>query len=107
LVDLLDVTLVIAIVGLLVGVGIAFVPSRRDWFNRVLMVGLPIVAGVVILDLAAIATDFHDADGVFDCGTHCSTWHNVVGWTLSIGALLVLVLVITVVFRETLRNRSR
>jgi hypothetical protein len=78
--------------------------SRSHWCRRILLVALPIIAGVMALDLIAISTDFHDADGIIDCWPHCTTWHHLVGWSLSVGALLLLVLVLAVLLREGLHK---
>jgi hypothetical protein len=82
------------------------VPGHH-WFSRSRLVGLAILAVVVVFDLIAISTDFHDADGFLDCWPQCSTWQHAIRWSLSVGVLLLLVLVIAAVLRVVLRGRSR
>jgi hypothetical protein len=103
--DFFDALKAVIVLGLLIGMPLA--ASRSDRLSRALLVALPVAGIVLILDLIVISTDFHDADGIFDCWPACSTWQNLVSWTLSVGTLLFLVFVITVIVRQTLRSRSR
>ena len=61
------------------------------------------VASVVVwaLDLAAVSSGYHDADGLFDCGHGCSSVHYVsaVGFLappllISLSALAMLILLV-------------
>ena len=63
-----------------------------------------ILVTLVSLALLAIETGFHEADATFDCSIYCTTWNEVIGWTLFLGVLVMLVLMIAVLFRETLRS---
>ena len=74
---------------------------RSHWFSRAMLIGISILAVVIALNVIAICTGFQDADGLIDCWPYCSTWQHVVGWTLSVGALLFLVLVVAIIVRET------
>jgi hypothetical protein len=100
-----NLIVVVAIAGLLIA--IALTASRRDMFNRAVLIALSSLATVVALDLIAISTHFHDADGFVDCGLYCSTWQQTVGWTLSVGTLLLVALSVAVIVRETWRGRGR
>jgi hypothetical protein len=86
----------------LVGLAIAlpFAVRRHDTFGRVLIALLLIVATAWMLDVVAISTDFHDADGFMDCWPYCSTWQEVVNWTFWWGGTLFMVLVIAAVARN-------
>lgn len=47
-----------------------------------------VLLGIVVgLDAVAIATDYRDADGIFDCWPHCSGLQNFVRMSLPLGAI--------------------
>jgi uncharacterized membrane protein len=94
---------VVAVAGVLIALALA--ASRRDMFNRAALIALSILATVVALDLIAISTGFHDADGSLDCHAHCTTWQQVVPWTLTVGTLLLVALSVAVILREAWRGR--
>jgi hypothetical protein len=95
------------------GLGIGTVLAVSNRFRRArfaLGVVLLLLAVLVTLNLTAISSDFHDADGFNDCWPYCSTWQEFVGWTFWVGTPLVVVGVIAVAVGATVRSvrtRSR
>ena len=53
-----------------------------------------LLAGLVALAWAAVATDFRDADGFFDCGANCTLLQETVGVAVFYGPVLMAALVV-------------
>jgi hypothetical protein len=100
-----NLIVVVAIAALLIAIVLA--ASGRDMFNRAALIALSILGTVVAPDAIAISTHFHDADGIVDCSYYCSTWQEVVQWTLAAGTLLLVTFSLAVIVREAWRRRSR
>jgi hypothetical protein len=104
LVDWTGVIEVVPIVGLITAV--LLLGARRDRFNLAVAVVVAIVSLLLVLDLIALSTDFHDAGGAFDCWPSCTTWHQLVGDIVLFGTALIVALVLLALTRSALR-RSR
>lgn len=99
-----DLIAVVAVVVLLIAIMLA--ATRRDKFNRVVLILLAILGALLGLDWIAISAGFHDADGAFDCWPGCTTWQQAVLWTLTVGTVLAVALAVAVIFRENWRGRG-
>jgi hypothetical protein len=101
---------IIVLVAIGLAIGVPLTVSRKDWFSRVLLVALLILAAMLVLNGVAIDTDYRDADGHMDCWPYCTTWQEVVNGIFWWGGTLFIALVIVVILRATfhgLRSRLR
>ena len=93
----------LGVVALLVGA------SRVDARAPVSLVVMALAATAFGLAVAAVRTDYRDADGFIDCRPNCSGLHDTVGMALFAGPVGFLIALVGLVFggRRSARRRAR
>lgn len=90
-----------------VGVGISLSLYRREPLDVGIAAILVVVGVILLVDVAAYATDFRDADGAIDCWSNCDVLQTLVRWTVPLGAVLLPVLVVIAAVRAALGRARR
>jgi len=69
-----------------------FIAWRRGRLARTFVAITVVLAAAWGLALAAIWTDYRDADGFVDCWPSCSQFQNAVEWALWYGPVMIVLL---------------
>ena len=83
---------VLAVLALL-GVAVIAVGAKRDHLRSAFAACVLALAGLWVATLAAVQTDWRDADGLIDCWPDCSLYQDTAGAILFGTPVVLLVLV--------------